>query len=160
MKREAAKHYGHAGRASLEKLSRDHDQSFSAALATTYGVTGWPKGAAIAAAAVGFAAWQSLRGADKGNSERGQIAEGINGFLERHGDSRFTDADHDDEQRSLLVRGLRARRRGLRHQVGDARRAAAKVVGDPAIPLWRVAPRLYSVAVSKLSVWISGPKVG
>ncbi|WP_084153788.1 DUF927 domain-containing protein [Simplicispira psychrophila] len=136
LKREAATHYGHAGRAFLEKLSRDHDTSFSAALdaikalpglqgegsqaaraaarfavlalagelATTYGVTGWPKGAAIEAAAVGFAAWQSLRGPDKGNSERGQIADRINGFLERHGDSRFTDADHEDEQRALLVR--------------------------------------------------------
>ncbi len=136
LKREAATHYGHAGRAFLEKLSRDHDQSFSAALdaikaqpglqgvgsqaaraaarfavlalagelATTYGVTGWPKGAAIEAAVVGFAAWQSLRGGDTGNSERGQIAERINGFLERHGDSRFTDADTLDEQRALLVR--------------------------------------------------------
>ena len=136
LKREAATHYGHAGRAFLEKLSRDHGQSFSAALdgikampalqgegsqaaraagrfavlalagelATTYGITGWPKGAAIDAAGVGFAAWQSLRGPDKGNSERSQIAERINSFLERHGDSRFTDADHDDEQRALLVR--------------------------------------------------------
>ena len=136
LKREAATHYGHAGRAFLEKLSRDHDTSFSAALdaikaiaplqgagsqcaraaarfavlalagelAITYGVAPWPEGSAIEAAAVGFAAWQSLRGADKGNAERGQIAERINSFLERHGDSRFTDADTDDEQRALLVR--------------------------------------------------------
>ena len=136
LKREAGTHYGHAGRAFLEKLSRDHDQSFSAALdaikampglqgegsqaaraagrfavlalagemATGYGITGWPTGAAIDAAVVGFAAWQSLRGPDKGNSERGQIAERINSFLERHGDSRFTDADTLDEQRALLVR--------------------------------------------------------
>ena len=136
LKREAAMHYGHAGRAFLEKLTRDHDQSFSAALdaikampalqgqgsqaaraaarfavlalagelAITYGVVPWPVGSAIEAAGVGFAAWQSLRGNDKGNSERGQIAERIHGFLERHGDSRFTDADHLDEQRALLVR--------------------------------------------------------
>ena len=136
LKREAATHYGHAGRAFLEKLTRDHETSFSAALdaikalpalkgtssqasraagrfavlalagelATTYGITGWTKGAAIEAAAVGFAAWQSLRGADKGNSERSQIAERINSFLERHGDSRFMNADHDDEQRAVLVR--------------------------------------------------------
>ena len=136
LKREAAMHYGHAGRAFLEKLTRDHEQSFSAALdtikalpglqgagsqaaraasrfavlalagelATTYGVTGWPAGAAIEAAIVGFAAWQSLRGGDTGNSERSQIAERIYGFLERHGDSRFTDADTLDEQRALLVR--------------------------------------------------------
>lgn len=136
LKREASTHYGHAGRAFLEKLSRDHETSFSAALdaikampglqgegsqaaraaarfallalagelATTYGVTGWPKGAAIEAAIVGFAAWQSLRGPDKGNSERSQIAERINGFLERHGDSRFTDADTLDDHRAPMVR--------------------------------------------------------
>lgn len=136
LKREAATHYGHAGRAFLEKLTRDHETSFSAALdaikampglqgegsqaaraaarfavlalagelATTYGVTGWPAGAAIDAAIVGFAAWQSLRGPDKGNSERSQVAERINSFLERHGDSRFTDADSLDEARALLVR--------------------------------------------------------
>ncbi len=136
LKREAAMHYGHAGREFLEHLTCDHEQSFSAALdaikalpalkgtssqasraagrfavlalagelATNYGITGWPKGAAIEAAAVGFAAWQSLRGVDKGNSERSQIAERINSFLERHGDSRFMNADHDDEQRAVLVR--------------------------------------------------------
>lgn len=136
LKSEAATHYGHAGRAFLEKLTRDHDQSFSDALdtikalpsfqgegsqatraaarfavlalagelATSYGITGWPAGAAIEAAAVGFAAWQAQRGASKGNSESIQIAERINEFLERHGDSRFTDADSHDEQRALLVR--------------------------------------------------------
>ena len=148
LKREAATHYGHAGRAFLEKLSRDHDTSFSAALdaikaiaplqgagsqcaraaarfavlalagelAIAYGVAPWPEGSAIEAAAVGFAAWQSLRGADKGNAERGQIAERINSFLERHGDSRFTDADTDDEQRALLVR----ERAGWWRDAGDA----------------------------------------
>ena len=85
-------------------------------LASTYGITGWPKGAAIEAAVVGFAAWQSLRGLNKGNSERGQIAERINSFLERHGDSRFTDADTDDEQRALLVR----ERAGWWRDAGDA----------------------------------------
>ncbi len=139
LKLEAATHYGHAGRAFLEKLTRDHDQSFSDALdtikalpelqapggegqakraagrfavmalagelATSYGITGWAEGEAIEAAAVGFAAWQSLRGgAAQGNSERGQITERITSFIERHGDSRFSDADSDDEQRALLVR--------------------------------------------------------
>ncbi|MEO6322747.1 MAG: hypothetical protein ABIR56_18880, partial [Polaromonas sp.] len=74
-------------------------------LATSYGITGWETGEAIKAAAVGFAAWQSLRGgASQGNSERGQIAERITSFIERHVDSRFSDADSDDEQRALLVR--------------------------------------------------------
>jgi putative DNA primase/helicase len=139
LKIEAATHYGHAGRAFLEKLTRDHDVSFSDALdtikampefqapggegqakraagrfavlalagelATGYGITGWAEGDAIKAAGVGFAAWLSLRGGmGQGNSERGQITERITSFIERHGDSRFSDADDTDEQRVLLVR--------------------------------------------------------
>ena len=138
IKRAAVTDYGHAGRAFLQKLTRDHDGSFSEVLdaikalpelqgvgeegqykrvaarfavlalagelATSYGVTGWPEGEAIRAAAVGFAAWQSLRGAGQGNSERVQIMERIIGFIERHGDSRFSDADSNDDQRSAMVR--------------------------------------------------------
>ena len=73
-------------------------------LATDYGVTGWPEGEAIRAAAVGFAAWQSLRDAGRGNAERDQITERIVSFIERHGDSRFSDADSDDDQRAAVVR--------------------------------------------------------
>ena len=138
IKRAAVTNYGHAGRAFLEKLTRDHESSFSEALdaikalpelqapgdegqairaaarfavlalagelATSYGVTGWPEGEAIRAAAVGFAAWQSLRGAGRGNAERDQITERIVGFIERHGDSRFSDADSEDDQRAAMVR--------------------------------------------------------
>ena len=138
IKRAAVTDYGHAGRAFLEKLTRDHDGSFSEALdaikalpelqapgdegqakraaarfavlalagelATSYGVTGWPDGEAIRAAAVGFSAWQSLRGAGRGNAERDQISERIVSFIERHGDSRFSDADSDDDQRAAMVR--------------------------------------------------------
>jgi putative DNA primase/helicase len=71
-------------------------------LATEYGVTGWPPGEAIKAAAAGFAAWRSLRG--KGNLERDQVVERMVGFIERHGDSRFSDADSDDDQRAAMVR--------------------------------------------------------
>lgn len=73
-------------------------------LATEYGVTGWETGEAIRAAAVGFAAWQSLRGAGRGNAERDQITERIVSFIERHGDSRFSDADSYDDQRAAMVR--------------------------------------------------------
>ena len=138
IKRAAVTDYGHAGRAFLEKLTRDHESNFSEALdalkalpelqapgdesqskrvaarfavlalagelATSYGVTGWTEGEAIRAAAVGFAAWQSLRGAGRGNAERDQITERIVSFIERHGDSRFSDADSDDDQRAALVR--------------------------------------------------------
>lgn len=60
-------------------------------LATEYGVTGWPLGAAGEAAAHAFKLWLSMRG--KGNDERRQILQRLSGFIERHGDGRFSDAD-------------------------------------------------------------------
>lgn len=64
-------------------------------LATDYGVTGWPEGAACEAAAHGFKLWQSMRG--KGNDERRQILQCVSDFIERHGDGRFSNADNTDE---------------------------------------------------------------
>ncbi|WP_241762800.1 DUF927 domain-containing protein [Aromatoleum aromaticum] len=58
-------------------------------LATEYGITGWPEGAATEAAGTGFRAWRAMRG--RGNDERRQILDRLAGFLERHGDSRFSD---------------------------------------------------------------------
>jgi putative DNA primase/helicase len=58
-------------------------------LATEYGITGWPEGAALDAAVIGFQAWRAMRGG--GNDERRQILDKLAGFLERHGDSRFSD---------------------------------------------------------------------
>jgi putative DNA primase/helicase len=58
-------------------------------LATEYGITGWPERAATDAAVGGFHAWRSMRG--RGNDERRQILDRLAGFLERHGDSRFSD---------------------------------------------------------------------
>ncbi len=138
LKKQAATHFGHAGRAFLEKLTRDHDGNFSEALetikalpefqaiggegqvnrvagrfamlalagetATDYGITGWAAGAAIEAAAAGFEAWQSLRGMGKANSETAQIVESVFSFIERHGDSRFSDADLLKDQHAHLVR--------------------------------------------------------
>ena len=40
----------------------------------------------------------------RGNAERDQITERIASFIERHGDSRFSDADSDDDQRAAMVR--------------------------------------------------------
>jgi putative DNA primase/helicase len=60
-------------------------------LATEYGLTGWPEGAAIDAAEIGFNAWRSLRG--RGNDERRQILERVSDFIERHGDARFSNVD-------------------------------------------------------------------
>ncbi|HCK80435.1 MAG TPA: hypothetical protein DIC59_03085 [Candidatus Competibacteraceae bacterium] len=67
-------------------------------VATEYGLTGWPEGEAIKAAASGFNAWRSLRG--RGNDERRQILERISDFIERHGDGRFSDADDTRESQT------------------------------------------------------------
>lgn len=124
LKRAAAQHHGHAGRAFLEKLTHDKSDfclkldefkalpmfatdgsegqdkraagrfaliGMSGELATEYGITGWPEGAAMAAAVQGFHLWKSTRG--KGNDERRQILRQVSGFIERHGDGRFSNAD-------------------------------------------------------------------
>jgi len=138
LKREAGTNYGLAGRAFLDKLTRDPETNFSEALdaikalpelqapdgegqlkraaarfavlalagelATEYGVTGWQTGQAIQAAGVGFAAWQAGRGAVRGNAEQEQIVDRLTGFIERHGDSRFSDADDTDDTRVAMVR--------------------------------------------------------
>lgn len=128
IKRASVTHHGHAGRAFLEKLTRDN-RDFCALLerikalptlsgeggegqdkraagrfallalagevATEYGITGWPEGDAIKAAAEGFRVWRAMRG--KGNDERRQIIEKVSGFIERHGSGRFSDADATSE---------------------------------------------------------------
>jgi len=124
IRRAAVAHHGHAGRAFLEKLTRDRRDfcewlerfkalpMFSAdggegqdkrtagrfallalagEVATEYGITGWPEGAAVEAAAGVFKAWRATRG--RGNDERRQILDRVSGFIERHGDSRFSNAD-------------------------------------------------------------------
>jgi putative DNA primase/helicase len=65
-------------------------------LATEYGLTGWLEGDAIQAAAEGFRLWCSMRGT--GNDERRQIAERMSGFIERHGDGRFSNKDFDGDE--------------------------------------------------------------
>ena len=125
LKRAAAQHHGHAGRAFLEKLTFDKtdfcaelDKAKALAMfatdgtegqdkraaakfaliglageqATEYGVTGWPVGDAIKAAAHAFKLWQAGRG--KGNDERRQIADKVLRFIERHGDARFSNIDY------------------------------------------------------------------
>ena len=122
IRKAAIAHHGHAGRAFLEKLTRDTQNfaelferfkalpefsavagqdkrtagrfaliALSGELATEYGLTGWTEGASIEAAAQGFKAWQSVR--RKGNDESHRILEQVSGFIERHGDGRFSDAD-------------------------------------------------------------------
>ncbi len=134
IRRAAVAHHGHAGRAFLEKLTRDGRDFcerlerikalpiFSAddgegqdkrtagrfallavagEVATEYGITGWPEGAAIEAAAEGFKAWRSTRG--RRNDERRQILEQVSGFIERHGDSRFSNANGNTSDDAMRI---------------------------------------------------------
>ncbi len=128
LKTGAAKHYGHAGRAYLERLTResrnlsDYLERFkqwpefnppdaegqdrraaarfallalAGELAAEYGIVPWDEGEASKAAAVGFQAWRSMRG--RGNDEAKQIRQAVASFIERHGDSRFSHADHEGD---------------------------------------------------------------
>ena len=132
LRREAEAHYGHAGRAFLERLTRDdHDAvrdlltsikalpefnaeggegqfqrvaarfavlALAGELATDYGVTGWPDGEAIRAAAVALRLWLGMRDGKTTDAEGPQVVDQITDFLERHGDSRFSDADAEHSQ--------------------------------------------------------------
>lgn len=75
-------------------------------LATGYGITGWPVGEATRATGAGFAAWRNARDTKGGkNSEQGQIVQAITDFIDKHGDSRFSDADMPpDPTRPVVVR--------------------------------------------------------
>lgn len=136
IKRASRQQYGTAGRAFLEKLSRDTTDmvqnletikaqlltgveggdgqparaaarlavlALAGELATTYGITGWAEGEATSAAEVGFAAWLTQRGEVSGNAEQDQVVQAVLGFVERHGDSRFSDAAGPYDERTQAV---------------------------------------------------------
>lgn len=65
-------------------------------LATEYGLTGWNEGDSINAAAICFELWKSTR--EGGNDEANKIVEQVTGFIERHGDSRFSNADSEQNE--------------------------------------------------------------
>jgi putative DNA primase/helicase len=125
VKKAASQHYGAAGQAFLEKLTRDtrdfgglleeakslpmfdadgmSGQEMRAAgrfaligiageLATEYGLTDWPEGAAFEAAATALRLWRSYR--SKGDAEPTKILEAVADFLDRHADSRFSDVSN------------------------------------------------------------------
>ena len=73
-------------------------------LATDYGCTGWPVGEAVRACGVAFTAWRETRQTRGGDLEGHQIARAVRGFIERHGDGRFSDAGDDDTIRAATVR--------------------------------------------------------
>ena len=132
LRREAETHYGHAGRAFLERLTRDdHDAArelltsikalpefnaeggegqfqrvaarfavlaLAGELATMYDVTGWPEGEATRAAVVGLRLWLGMRDGKTSDAEGPQVVDQVTEFIERHGDSRFSDADAENPQ--------------------------------------------------------------
>ncbi len=57
--------------------------------ATEYGLTGWKKGEAYKAAIEMFNVWREYRG--QGQTEARQIQQAIRHFIDRHGDSRFSE---------------------------------------------------------------------
>ena len=134
IRQATAVHYGHTGRAFLEQLTRDdRDWSanfertkalpiFSQAaegqakrvaarfalygmageLATEYGLTGWPTGDAAKAAGECFRLWLDERG--HGNDEKRTIIEQVCGFIDRHGDARFSNANEKPSGRGPIIR--------------------------------------------------------
>ena len=133
IKKAAVTNYGHAGREFLKKLVVDRRNfldsldrikalpefsgstdgqakrvacrfalvALAGELATEYGLTGWPAGAAISAAASSFNSWLSMRG--NLNDETKQIIDQLAGFIDRHGDSRFSDAEVTNADKSVKI---------------------------------------------------------
>ena len=131
LRREAETHYGHAGRAFLERLTRDDPEqvrdlltsikarpefnaeggegqfqrvaarfavlALAGELATAYGVTRWDKGEAIRAAVVGLRLWLGMQDGRTTDAEGPQVADQVTAFIDRHGDSRFSDADAEPQ---------------------------------------------------------------
>jgi len=127
-------HYGHAGRTFLERLTQDNRDwsagferakalpifsqaaegqakrvaarfalySLAGELATEYGLTDWPTGDACKAAGECFRLWLDERG--HGNDEKQKIIEQVCGFIDRHGDARFSNAEEMPSDRSPLIR--------------------------------------------------------
>jgi putative DNA primase/helicase len=60
--------------------------------ATEYGLTRWQEGDALRAAIECFNIWRGSRG--QGETETRQILDGIRQFVDRHGDSRFSELGH------------------------------------------------------------------
>ncbi len=81
-------------------------------LATRWQLTGWPAGAAVAAAKTCLEAWIVRRGG-KGNLEPAQVLAQVRAFLEQHGESRFT--PWDDNGRVTINRA------GFRRGTEDGR---------------------------------------
>ena len=131
LKALAAAHYGHAGRAFLDWLTRDVDRSRATALPRVDVVTDallapFPNAAGCLARDAGllpdnldvvedvkacFTAWIGARGG-AGNAEDAAILAQVRLFIEQHGASRFQDLD--TAQSTGVIN-----RAGFRRRVGD-----------------------------------------
>lgn len=74
--------------------------------ATANGITGWPEGAAHAAAARCFAEWLDARGS-AGNQERAAMLSQVKAFFEAHEESRFSDLGAVDDRPTINRAGFR-----------------------------------------------------
>lgn len=124
LKSEVARHHGHLGPAFIERLVREerdlggevdrfarlpgfatsHPLQGRAAkalaliglageLAVEYGLMDWQQGEAMSAAIEAFQAWAAGQGGIR--SEHEQILTNVGGFIERHGDARFSGVEAD-----------------------------------------------------------------
>ncbi|WP_207116427.1 DUF927 domain-containing protein [Halomonas sp. YLGW01] len=124
LKSEVTRHHGHLGPAFIERLvAEERDLAaevdrfaqvdgfastrplqgraakvlaligLAGELATEYGLTGWQPGEAMAAAVEAFHAWAAGQGGVR--SEYEQILDSVGGFIERHGDARFSSVESD-----------------------------------------------------------------
>lgn len=81
-------------------------------LATKLGLTGWPEGAALQAAATCFRAWLARRPSGEGNSEERSMLAQVRMHFEQHGEARYTDwsrpvAEDNHAAKTLLRCGFR-----------------------------------------------------
>jgi len=78
--------------------------AYAGELATRYGITGWPKGTSIAAAARCFNDWMIDAGGTTGADEKALLSQ-VAAFLQAHGSSRFPPYDiSEDELRRVQNR--------------------------------------------------------
>jgi len=73
-------------------------------LATGAGIVPWQPGQAANAAMQAFTLWRDQRATGGRNAEDVAILRAVNDFIERHGDSRFSDIVKDDTARPVINR--------------------------------------------------------
>lgn len=73
-------------------------------LATGAGIVPWQSGQAANAAMQAFTLWRDQRATGGRNAEDVAILRAVNDFIEKHGDSRFSDIAKDDAARPVINR--------------------------------------------------------